>query len=782
MKNDISILPTPYFTKFSPSSSMASKKILPLNTLPGILMITTYPPNECGIATYSQDLLKALNNKFNHSFSLKVCALDAKNIHRDYPKEVKYTLNTSDSIQYLDLAYTINFDKSIQLVLIQHEFGLFQNAQKDAFLQFIYGISKPVVIVFHTVLPTPDEAMRIRVRHIAAACASIVVMTKNAAQLLEFQYGVPEAKIEVIAHGTHLVPHLDREELKAKYGLAGRKVLSTFGLLSSGKSIETTLQALPEIIKTNPTVTFLIIGKTHPSVVNEEGEKYRDSLEALVTELDLSANVQFVNHYIPLNELLEYLQLTDIYLFTSKDPYQAVSGTFAYAMSCGCPIISTPIPHAREVLNADTGIIIDFQNIQQLAQAVNQLLVNPDLSAAFRSNSLQGIAPTAWENSAIAHALLIEKTANKNQRMSDSPTFDLAQLHQQKIVLNYRLPVFNLEHVKKMTSDFGMIQFSKINQPDIESGYTIDDNARAMIALCMHYEVTKDADDLVYLGIYLNFIGFCLQPDGNFLNYVDVNHEFTDQNYETNLSDANGRAIWALGFLISKSEFLPADLVIKATKILNRALVHAEKMHSTRSMAFVIKGIYYSNLHIKSSKNSLLLKTLAQRLLQMYRHEAELDWQWFESYLTYANSILPEALLCAWLETGNVAFRETALASFEFLLSKTFDHNGIKIISNKTWLFKGQTAAPHGEQPIDVAYTILTLGKFYEAFQDESYLHKMKTAFNWFLGKNHLHQIIYNPCTGGCYDGLEETQVNLNQGAESTLSYLLARLTMEKHT
>ncbi|MCY7362868.1 MAG: glycosyltransferase, partial [Ignavibacteria bacterium] len=350
-------------------------------------------------------------------------------------------------------------------------------------------------------------------------------MTNNSASILINDYSVSEKKISVIAHGTHLVPHLNKEFLKEKYRLKGKKVLTTFGLLSSGKSIETTLDALPEIIKTKPEVIFLIIGKTHPGVLNSEGEKYRNILELKVEELNLQNHVRFINRYLPLQDLLEYLQLTDIYLFTSKDPNQAVSGTFAYAMSCACPIISTPIPHARELLYGDTGIIIDFQNSDQMTKSVMSLLNDEKLLLSFTSNTVQRIAPTAWENSAIAHAQLIEN------------------LTEEKILLDYRLPPINLVHLKKMTTDFGMVQFSKFNQPDIQSGFTLDDNARALIAICMHYELTGDLNDLNYLHTYLEFINYCQQPSGNFLNYADEDKNFTEQNSGTNLNDANGRAI-----------------------------------------------------------------------------------------------------------------------------------------------------------------------------------------------------------------------------------------------
>jgi glycosyltransferase involved in cell wall biosynthesis len=383
--------------------------------LPEILFVTSYPPRECGIATYSQDLMKAMNQKFGNSFSLKVCALEAINTNLVYPKEVKYILNTSKSLEYTQLAHAINADAKIKFVLVQHEFGLFQEPSGDAFLQFLYTLNKPIVTVFHTVLPEPDVDLRLKVRQITAACQSIIVMTKNAAQILQNHYGVAPNKIVVIAHGTHLVPHLDKVVLKEKYGLTGRKVLSTFGLLGPGKGIETTLDALPAIVKENPNVAFLIIGKTHSGVVKEQGEQYRDSLKAKVQELKLQHHVKFINHYLPLDILLEYLQLTDIYTFTSKDPNQAVSGTFSYAMSCGCPIISTPIPHANEVLCPNTGIIIDFGSSEQLAKGVNLLLGDEPLRQSMSNNALQCIAPTAWENSAIAHAQLLQKIANKEQ-------------------------------------------------------------------------------------------------------------------------------------------------------------------------------------------------------------------------------------------------------------------------------------------------------------------------------------------------------------------------------
>jgi len=732
------------------------------NTKMEILFITSYPPRECGIATYSNDLIMALNEKFDKSFTPVVCALESGLNSFSYAPEVKYVLNTSDFEDYMQIARDVNSNENIGIIMLQHEFGFFNAISESEFLQFLSLFTKPIIITFHTVLPDPSPELCNKVKGIIAACKSVVVMTQNSAEILINEYKVEDEKIDIIPHGIHLVAHLNKESLKAKYGLKGRKILSTFGLISSGKSIETTLNALPAIVENNPDVLFLAIGKTHPDIVRNEGEIYRQSLEQKVIALGLQNNVKFINKYLPLSELLEYLQLSDIYLFTSKDPHQAVSGTFSYALSCCCPIISTPIPHAKEIIKDDAGLIIDFENPAQLSKAVNLLLGDADLRTRLSNNGLQRIVPAAWENVAMAYGKLFKKLSNQ-------------------VSLKFKIPALNLNHIKQLTTSFGMIQFSKINQPDLSSGYTLDDNARAMIALCMHYEVTRNKEDLFYISTYLQFIRNCQQTAGDFLNYIDENKNFTDQNNETNLEDSNGRAIWALGYLISLDQIIPDFLVSSAKTILQKALPLVMKMHSTRAMAFSINGLYYYNSVNKTHGTLALIEILADRLVNMYKHESCNGWEWYESYLTYGNSILPEALLCAYLATNKLIYKDTAYVSFNFLLSKTFHKTGIKPISNKTWLSKGKIAHNFGEQPIDVAYTIMALDKFNQVFKLEGYQQKLKIAFYWFLGNNHLGQIIYNPCTGGSFDGLEEFQVNLNQGAESTLSYLMARLTLEKY-
>jgi len=727
--------------------------------LPEIVFVSSFPPRECGIATYTQDLLNAIDHQFENSFTCSVCALESDTEKHIYNEPPSYILNTDSKESFDQVAFEINQQSQVKIVVIQHEFGFFASKEED-FKHFYSQLHKPILFVFHTVLPHPHSSMITSVKDMAAKATGIIVMTKAAAKILVDVYEIASHKIHVIPHGTHLVAPIDRNQMKEKNQLLDRKVLSTFGLLGSSKSIETTLEALPAIVEKHPEVLFLILGKTHPSIVKHENEKYRDMLEAKVITLGISYNVLFVNEYLSLPKLLEYLQLTDIYLFTSKDPHQAVSGTFSYAMSSGCPVISTPIPQAKELFNDNQNIIIDFENSLQLSNAVNSLLDDELLRKEISINNFQKMASTAWQNSAMGHALLFQDVTSNF------------------IKLNYRIPPINLNHLKNLTTAFGMIQFSKISAPDISSGYTLDDNARALIALCISYKNTQNIEELNLIHTYLQFIQYCLQPNGTLLNYVNEFGVFTPQNYVENLEDSTGRTIWALGYVISLKKYLPFAISAQAATILENVTPHLHKIHSTRAMAFIIKGLYYQEL----PQNLPLIKLFANRLVQMYRHEKTNDWYWFEDYFTYGNSILSEAMLLAFLSTHEINYKIIAKESFDFLLSKIFAQGRIKVVSNKGWHHKNKIIETQigGEQPIDVAYTIMALEKFQDVFKTAAYKQKAVIAFNWFLGANHLSQIVYNPCTGGCYDGIEEYNVNLNQGAESALSYLMARFAMEQ--
>jgi glycosyltransferase involved in cell wall biosynthesis len=727
-----------------------------------ILFITSFPPRECGIANYSSDLLNALKGKFGNTYKLSICALESDSQQHQYPSNPRFIFNTDRSKGFQTIVDQINDAKEIQVVVVQHEFGFFGKNQA-ALMDFWRHLNKPLVFVFHTVIPFPSPEMSENVKRLVGFAARIVVMTQMSADILVRDYKVDPTLITTIPHGTHLVPHLDKVDLKRKYNLLGQRVLTTFGLLSEGKSIETTLFALPRIIADYPDVMFLIIGVTHPEIVKKQGEKYRELLEEKVCELGLENNVRFINGYLPVEEILEYLQLTDIYLFTSKDRNQAVSGTMSYAIGCGCAIVSTPIPHAIELLKDDVGVIVDFEDPHQLSAAVLGLLNDDVRRINLGLNGLHRMASTAWENSAIAHAAIFQ---------------ELSKLPAQ---LDFELPPLNLAHIEKLTTSKGMIQFSEINKPNELTGYTLDDNSRALVAMCMHYKHSAQLDDLRLIQVYFDFISQCIKQNGQFLNYIDENGDFTNQNKRENLEDSNGRAIWALGYVISMGALLPENMIEDAIMLINSALRNVKRMHSPRAMAFVIKGLYYKQKMVSATSDMEILRTLSNRLVQMFKHESNKNWHWFESYLTYGNSVLPEAMLCAWRVTKEQSYRDVAKSTFDFLLSVVFQGNELTMISNQGWLHRSDppiVLKRGGEQPIDVAYLVMALRKFSMEFPENGYLEKIKYAFDWFLGANHLKQIMYNPCTGGCYDGLEFDHVNLNQGAESTVSYLLARLTL----
>lgn len=729
-----------------------------------ILLVATYPPRECGIATYTFDLKNALDNKFENCFDIKICALETETEKHSYKgEEVDLILTTDNAASYESIAATINLDKNLELVMIQHEFGLFKS-NEEAFIKFLKAITKPIIIAFHTVLPEPNKDLEKTVKELASIAKIVTVMTKSSAELLQNTYGVEPEKIKIISHGTHLVKHLDKSILKEKYNVLGRKVISTFGFLGPGKSIETTLNALPEVIKQHPDILFLIVGKTHPTLFSQQGNAYMESLEKIVDDLKINDHVKFVTKFVPLPELLEYLQLSDCYVFTSKDPNQAVSGTFSYAVSCGCPILSTPIPHAREVLQEGQGLLFDFGDSKQLAEKMNELLKDEDLLESMKMKSLHSSSATSWDNAAISHGHLFAEQVEK------------------PLKLKYKKPQINLDHLKAMTTNVGIIQFSKIDTPDLESGYTLDDNARALITICENYKLTKNVDDLKLAKTYINFILKCQRDDCMFLNYVDKHKKFTEQNSEVNLEDSNGRAIWALGNAYhSLEEGIDIDTTLfqNIKWSVNHFCSQMNHFNSPRALAFAIKGLYFFNLKENDNKITKTINKAAIKLTNLYHSHSQNDWKWFEPYLTYGNSVLSESLLYAWKATGEMEYKLIAKESFDFLLSKIFTENAIKVISNKNWLMQGddeKLAEPGGEQPIDVAYTILALKQFNMEYPFEGYEEKMETAFNWFLGNNHLKQIIYNPCTGGCHDGLEAYNVNLNQGSESTVSYLIARL------
>ncbi len=727
-----------------------------------ILVLTSFPEKECGIATFSNDLITSLTDKFSSSIQIVVCAIDHEKTVDEYTDPVEYVLNIADASSYSRLATDINSRKSFDAVLIQHEFGLFSGEYGEHLIQLMAKIDIPIFTTFHTILPTPNAHRKLIVKTIAQFSKNLIVMSENSKEILSQDYQIDQSVIKVIPHGTHLLSLKDPIKLKEKKNLSGKLVLSTFGLLSSGKSIETALTALPEILSDFPNLIYLIIGKTHPEVVKSEGEQYREKLVDLCDKLNITNNVRFINEFVTKNDLEDYLQLTDIYLFTSIDPNQAVSGTFAYAMACGCPIISTKIPQAIELLN-NAGLVIDFSAPNQLAEAAKKMLRNPVYLKQLKLNALQTIRPTAWQNVAIKYMHVFREGLEMNN-----------------IPLIYNIPEYRTNHIYNTTTDIGIIQFSKVENPSFETGYTIDDNARALISMLDYYDITSDASALKVIPIYFNFIERMQQKNGSFLNYLNVDLVVTEQNYSENLEDANGRTIWALGTFMKHSHLYNFKYTFFIHQLIEKSIFFIDKLISPRAIAFSIKGLYQYNSVVNDKKIALLIEQLADKLVDCYSRNRESDWHWFEKTITYANSSIPEALIFAYYVTRKEKYANVAKESFDFLLALLYENDHFRVISNRTWHSKNSTRSYYGEQPIDVAYTIITLQIFNNCFPNEGYLEKMTIAFDWYLGKNQLNQIVYNPISGGCYDGLEEKEVNINQGAEATITYLMARNCMEK--
>ena len=730
-----------------------------------MLLVSSYPPRECGIATFSNDIVNAVKIVFGDTLPVEVCALQNSDQHFEYNNEVSYILPVDSLEHYRMVAEKINERNDIGLVCIQHEFGLFRGEYGDYILSFILALNKPIVTVFHTVLPNPDEKRKKIVHAIADLSDRIIVLTKNSQTILTTNYSVEKTKTIVIPHGNHNVLWEQKNILKNIYGFSDKIVMSTFGLISQNKGIETVLHALPEIVKKNPEVIFLVIGKTHPEIIRKDGEIYRNSLINIVQELHLENNVIFINEYLQLSELLEYLTLSDIYLFSSKDPNQAVSGTFAYAMSCGCTVISTPIPHAVEALVNGNGILLNsFENSEEFKNAILYLIENKEERIAMGKNAFSLSHATNWENIAIQYRLLFDQLTNREED------------------LRFNFPPIKLDHIKKLTTDFGILQFSKFSQPDPESGYTLDDNARALINMVLYNKAYPDKNTLKLANTYLNFIEGIQQNTGWFDNYKDFDHQLTKQNKEVNLVDANGRALWSLGTVISHRDSLPLEMICQAVKCWDKALKRIDDIKSPRAIAYALKGLYHYYSIYKDEEIKTNIEKLADELLRHYNINSAENWCWYEDYMTYANNVLPEAMMYSYLVTKNAKYKKIAAITFDFLLSHYFMKGQLKVISNRGWFKKENERIFYGEQPIEVATTIIALDLFYEVTLNKKYKDQLKLAFIWFLGNNHLKQIMYNPENGASYDGLEDKHININQGAESTLCYFKARLIMEKYT
>ena len=472
--------------------------------------------------------------------------------------------------------------------------------------------------------------------------------------------------------------------------------------------------------------------------------------------MKLQKHVKFYNKYVKLEEIIQYLKATDIYLSTSDNPNQITSGTLSYAMGCGRAVVSTPFFHAKDIVSNERGRLVEFKNPESIAKAIAEILSSDKQRVEMEKNAYYYTRHMTWQNVAMSYGKVFKKVLkDKNIEIKE-------------------LPKINIKHLVKLTDDFGIIQFANQSNPDKNSGYTLDDNARALLTATMYYEKFKEYKQLRLMKVYLDYINYVKGKDGKLYNFVNKDKIIDLSNWS---EDAHGRAIWALGYL-STIEEIPKDLKNKSENLFLEALSACSVMSSPRAMAFSIAGLYNYNKNKNSQLITKNIRKLADVLVSHYNHNSHEGWQWFEPYLTYSNSKLPEALFYSYQATNDQKYLEIAAESLNFLMSKTFENETFIPIGQKGWYEKDKERSYFDQQPVEAGYTVQTLIEAYKATQNEKYKDYALNAFKWFLGSNMLQQTVYNESTGGCHDGIGEGAVNLNQGAEATLSYLLARLTI----
>lgn len=722
-----------------------------------ILFLSTFPPRECGIATFTKDLVNAINKKFKPVIKSRVIAInnEVTDIY-NYDKSVIGRISATNIEDYANAANKINEDDDIRLIHVQHEFGIFGGENGNHLVPFFQVIKKPVFITFHSVLPKPKRNLKRTVRFLMQGSKAVIVMNELSKKILEKEYEAENSKVVVIPHGIPRVQFNNGAKEKQSLGLNGKIILSTFGLLSKGKGIEYAIRALPKVVKRFPKILYLVIGETHPVIRKREGEHYRNFLKNEVERSRLKDYVKFYNKYLTLDEIVSYLKATDIYISPSIDLRQSVSGTLSYALGCGRPVISTASSYARSIVTRQRGILVKPKNSKAIARALLALLKDPETRAKMSHTSYAETRHMTWPNVALAHFNLYRKYTSFAKKET--------------------IPAITLKHLGKLTDKLGVIQFAKHTKPDIRHGYCVDDNARAIIVAAKYWGYSKNKYALNLLGTYLNFVEFVQKPNGLFANFVNSKKFIDDVEFS---EDAQGRTIWALGFLLSQRT-IPTSTKSQAEKILRKAIPKIKNLKSPRAIAFAILGLFFYNQAYPKSRYKNVFKRLADYQVKCFQKTASKDWPWFENYLTYSNSKLPESLFYSYMATGKKIYLEIAEKSLRFLIKTTFDGERFSPIGQGGWYFRYGRRSYFDQQPEETSSMVQTLLVAYQATKKELYKKYTIQAFKWFLGKNHLNQVIYDETTGGCHDGLGRYTINMNQGAESTISYLLARLAIKE--
>jgi len=725
--------------------------------------IGNYPLRECGIATFTRDLIDSLqlNAQINNiNFDVEIISLNPPDKNFSYPGFVKYSINQELQEEYLNAADYIN-KRHADICLVQHEFGIYGGNSGIYVLPLIYRINIPIVVVLHTVLKTPNYHEKEIIKKIGGRAEKVIVMSRHAIQLLLEIYDIPLRKIQIFEHGVPDFSVIDKKQVRKKLHLDNRKILLTFGLLSRNKGIETVLYALSRIVKKHPEILYIVLGKTHPNVLRETGEEYRNSLIEMVNELDLKNNVLFIKKFMSQKELIEYLSIIDIYITPFLNKAQITSGTLSYAVGYGAAIISTPYWHAQELLADGRGRFFDFNDSQQLADILDELLEYP-----YKLKELSD------KTQAFGRNLTWSKVGSQYLNLFNEIITNEHSIYTKINSQNYfsKLPTISLAHIYRLSDQTGILQHAKSFVPNLKEGYCLDDNARALLMITMYYNLTKEKHTFELMTVFLSFIHYMQRQDGTFRNFLSYEKEFNDT---TSSEDVFGRTIWALGYLM---RYNPHESLFQVAKeIFFKAVPNFKKMNSERCIATTIIGIcHYLHRYRNDEKMIKYLSDLTEILVRKYNNNISKDWYWFEDILTYDNGILPLSLFYAYEILGNDKIIQIAKETEDFLDRIVFRNKYLNLIGSNGWYKKGCECAKYAQQPVDAMALVLMYKKAYRTTKNKIFYKKMMKSFLWFLGENELHISLYDVETNGCCDGLESYGVNRNQGAESILAFLIS--------
>lgn len=728
-----------------------------------IAFVATYPPRECGIGTFTHSLAHAMKNSGDGDHEIIILAMTDHQETYLFPPEVKLLIHQEQQTDYLAAADFIN-RSGAEVCILEHEFGIYGGQSGVYILPLLHRLHIPLVSTLHTILQNPSYTEKAILKQICNMSDKVVVMSHKAIQFLEDIYGVPSGKIVKIEHGLPDI-HPDKTRSRIELKLEDRKLLLTFGFVGRNKGIETVIKALPQIIEAHPEIYYIVLGKTHPNVLRSAGEEYRNQLQLLIKTLNLADHVLLLNEFVEEHELFKYLAASDIYITPYINEAQITSGTLTYAMGSGCVVVSTPYWHAAELLAHNKGRLFDFKDVDGLASVLNDLLDHPEEMVAIQQNATEYGQNIIWPKIAERYYELAKRLRSELAKPKPKKETDIDPL---------LLPSFSLAHIKRLTDDTGIIQHAKFGIPNLKEGYCLDDNARALLMVCMAHKQKKNALALELMPVYMSYIHYMQNTDGTFRNFLSFNRNFLD---DLGSEDSFGRTIWVLGYLMENA---PNDAYYQTARLIFfNAVPNFEHLSSIRGIANTMIGMcHYLKTNPSDDEIKMCLLRMTDNLVVHYKENQSAEWNWFESLLAYDNGILPLALLHASQVLENKKVKDIGFESMDFLTSHTLKDGYLSVIGNRQWFVKDKERSIYAQQPIDAMAMVLMYHQAFVITGQRDYLEKLFTSFMWFLGENDLRMSLYDFETKGCCDGFEDYGVNRNQGAESSLAYLISHLTV----